>query len=232
MVRFQGKGIILRAVLVFVTGVGLSLPAWAQSGMSPEEWASLSAAKLNTTVKLTEEQSNQIRAIHRRIFHRAEQVQNTNTENKSKSSRLIRRILQDRENELKKILRPDQWRKLQLTRLEQSIRFRTDMMTLVLQLTEEQARGVDEITQEAFRKVQEAQKTLLANKLKMIEAVRTIQEEREKELEETLSIDQWNTYKEIRREIPDFFHPKTVDPKKGREGIRQFGQNAGEPKNE
>ena len=105
MVRFQEKGIIFRAVLVFATVIGLSLPVLAQSGMSPEEWASLSAAKLNTILDLTEEQSNQIHAIHRKTFYRAEQVQNTNGENKSKAARLIRRILQDRENELHQGLR-------------------------------------------------------------------------------------------------------------------------------
>ena len=105
MVRFQEKGIIFRAVLVFATVIGLSLPVLAQSGMSPEEWASLSAAKLNTILDLTEEQSNQIHAIHRKTFYRAEQVKNTNGENKSKAARLIRRILQDRENELHQGLR-------------------------------------------------------------------------------------------------------------------------------
>jgi len=197
--------------------------AFGQTPMTPSEWAEFSTEKLTTPFHLSEEQVEKIKALNLKVFHRAEKAHQTQADSQTRMARAVRRILQDRGNELKKVLTPDQWRKLQMTRLEQSVRFRTDMISLVLRLTAAQAARVNDANEDAFRKVQEAQKQLLTDKLKMIEAVRSIQEEREKELEEVLAPYQWKIYQEIQREFPDIFHRKIKEPKKGNESAGQSG---------
>ncbi len=223
---------IIRLSIFLALALGFINSPPSASGLTPMtagEWGEFSTERLTTALSLSEEQVEKVKALNLKVFNRTEQVRATQAESKTKMARMVRRILQDRGNELKKALKPDQWRRLQVTRLEQSIRFRTEMISLVLCLSESQAAGVDEINENAFRKVQEAQKELLGNKLKMIEAVRTILEEREKELVKVLAPDQWKIYREIQREIPDIFHPKIKEPRKGDEPAGPSATPAGRP---
>ena len=197
---------IFFGLTAFLLGLSLGvLEGW--TAMPEAQWAEFSLGRLKNAVPLTEEQTEKILSANLQALQRSLQVYPMAVE-KSKMARSIRRILQDRENELKKIFQPDQWRKLQMTRLEQTLRFRTEMAVLVLQLSIEQAEHLAAIHEEALQKVITAQKHLLADKKKMIEAVAAIHQEREEEIEKVLSPEQWRTYQETRKEFPDIFHPK------------------------
>lgn len=232
LLRFPGKRMIISRslILAVIMGfMGLESPAFGQTPMTAIEWAAFSTERLTAALSLSEEQVEKVKALNLKVFNRTEQVRAAQAESKTKMARMVRRILQDRGNELKKALKPDQWRRLQVTRLEQSIGFRTEMISLVLNLNAAQTARVGEINENAFRKVQEAQREFLGNKLKMIEAVRTLQEEREKELAEVLAPDQWKIYQEIQREIPDIFHRKIKEPRKGEESARPSANPSGRP---
>jgi hypothetical protein len=175
-----------------------------------EKVANLQTARMEKELNLTADQASKVAQIN---LAEARNFQRLFNKYKAGANRqeMIREALavnRSREAQLQKVLTPQQWQTRQANRAERAARMTTRLMTLQLDLTDQQIPEVEQINMTAARNIQSEmakargpQGAPTREKLRTVVDIRSAMEERDQSLQKVLTPEQWRTYEQRREEI-------------------------------
>jgi hypothetical protein len=124
-------------------------------------------------------------------------------------------INRSREGRLQKVLTPQQWQTRLANRSERAARMMTRMMSLQLNLTDQQIPEVEQINLETARVIQSELGSAAGlrgkparEKLRTIADIKSIMDDRDQSLQKVLTPEQWRTYEENREEMRDILRER------------------------
>jgi hypothetical protein len=182
-----------------------------------EKVANLQTARMEKELNLTADQASKVAQIN---LAEARNFQRLFNKYKAGANRqeMIREALavnRSREAQLQKVLTPQQWQTRQANRAERAARMMTKLMTLQLDLTDQQIPEVEQINMTAARNIQsEMAKARVPQgappreKLQTVVDIRSAMEERDQSLQKVLTPEQWRTYEQRREEIREIMRQR------------------------
>jgi hypothetical protein len=127
-------------------------------------------------------------------------------------------INRSREAQLQKVLTPQQWQTRQANRSERAARMMTRLMTLQLNLTDQQIPEVEQINMTAARNIQSElgraggqQGNIPREKLRTVVDIRSAMEERDQGLQKILTPEQWGIYEQRREEMREIMRQRLLE---------------------
>jgi hypothetical protein len=124
-------------------------------------------------------------------------------------------INRSRESQLQKVLTPQQWQTRQVNRSERAARMTTRLMTLQLNLTDQQIPEVEQINMTAASNIQSELGRAAGQpgnapreKLRTVADIRSAMEERDRSLQKVLTPEQWGIYEQRREEMREILRQR------------------------
>ena len=182
-----------------------------------EKVANRQTARMETELNLTADQVKKVAQINlaeARNFHQLF----TKYKGGANRQEMINEALainRSRETQLQKVLTPQQWQMRQANRAERAARMMTRMMTLHLNLTDQQIPEVEQINLTAARNIQSElgragglQGKPPREKLQTVADIKSAMEERDQSLQKILTPEQWGIYEQRREEMREIMRQK------------------------
>lgn len=208
------------AILPTILLAGLLItaaPAQAMGQEIAEKVANRQTDRMKTELNLNADQAQKVSEINlteARKFHEMFGKYRGSADKKG----MIREALEinrSREMQLQKVLTPQQWQMRQANRSERAARMMTRMMTLQLNLTDEQIPQVEQINLEAARVIQGELGSAAGlrgkparEKLRTIADIKSTMEVRDQSLQKVLTPEQWRTYEQDREEMREILRER------------------------
>ena len=215
--------IILRfipAILPTILLAGLLIaaaPAQAMGQEIAEKVANRQTDRMKTELNLNADQAQKVSEINlteARKFHEMF-VKYRGSADKKGIIRDALEINSSREAQLQKVLTPQQWQTRQANRSERAARMMTRMITLQLDLTDEQIPQVEQINLEAARVIQVElggaaglRGKPAREKLRTVADIKSMMEDRDQSLQKVLTPEQWRTYEENREQMREILRER------------------------
>jgi hypothetical protein len=215
--------IILRlipAILPTILLAGLLIaaaPAQAMGQEIAEKVANRQTDRMKTELNLNADQAQKVSEINlteARKFHEMF-VKYRGSADKKGMIKAALEINRSRESQLQKVLTPQQWQTRQANRSERAARMMTRMITLQLNLTDEQIPQVEQINLEAARVIlgglggpAALQGRPAREKLRTVADIRSTMEDRDQSLQKVLTPEQWRTYEQDREEMREIMRER------------------------
>jgi hypothetical protein len=185
-----------------------------------EKVANLQTARMEKELNLTADQASKVGQIN---LAEARNFQRLFSKYKAGANRqeMIREALainRSREAQLQKVLTPQQWQTRQANRSERAARMMTRLMTLQLNLTDQQIPEVEQINMTAARNIQSElgraggqQGNIPREKLRTVVDIRSAMEERDQGLQKILTPEQWGIYEQRREEMREIMRQRLLE---------------------
>jgi hypothetical protein len=203
--------ILLAALLI------AAAPAQAIGQEIAEKVANRQTDRMKTELNLNADQAQKVSEINlneARKFHEMFVKYRGSSDKKGMIKDAIE-INRSREAQLQKVLTPQQWQRRQANRSERAARMMTRMMTLQLNLTDDQIPQVEQINLEAARVIQSELGSAAAlrgkparEKLRTVADIKSMMEDRDQSLQKVLTPEQWRTYEQDREEMREILRER------------------------
>jgi hypothetical protein len=215
--------IIVRFIPAFLPTILLAglltaaAPAQAMGQEIAEKVANRQTDRMKTELNLNAEQAQKVSEINlteARKFHEMFVKYRGGADKKGMIKDALE-INRSREAQLQKVLTPQQWQRRQANKSERAARMMTRMMTLQLDLTDQQIPQVEQINLEAARVIIGELGSAAAlrgkparEKLRTIADIRSTMEDRDQSLQKVLTPEQWRTYEQDREEMKEILRER------------------------
>jgi len=211
---------LFSAIFPTILLTGLLTSAAQAQGMGQEiveKTANRQTDKMKTELNLTPDQAQKVSQINMneaRGFQRAFGKYKGSADKRG----MIKEVLavnKTREMQLRKVLTPQQWQMRQTNKPERVARMMTRMMTLQLNLTDQQVPEVEQINLTAAREMQSEVGSAgnlrgkpLRERLRTVGDIKSAMEERDRSLQKVLTPEQWAIYHESHEEMKGIMREK------------------------
>jgi hypothetical protein len=184
-----------------------------------EKVASRMTNKMRTELRLTADQIPKVTQINLTEVRSLQQLMSKYKGNASADKQALTKevlsVSKTHETQLRQVLTPQQWQAYEATKAERTAEMQTRMMTVQLNLTDQQIPQVEQINLTTARKMrgemgdaEDLRGKPLRERLGVARDLRAIQQEHDQSLQRVLTPDQWNTYQVNKEEMREVMREK------------------------